>query len=89
MKDKEKDLIENDPLKGSQTDRNTQRSDEAQSASFETIAPEKDNPVSREFEIRELGNDELKEDELARYASLDGAPRNNKLSERKFLGTQI
>ena len=54
MKDIEKDLIENDPLKGSQTDRNTQRSDEAQSASFETIAPEKDNPVNRNSKLDSL-----------------------------------
>ncbi|MFH6988480.1 hypothetical protein ACHRVW_12115 [Flavobacterium collinsii] len=53
-KDIEKDLIENDPLKGSQTDRNTQRSDEAQSASFETIAPEKDNPVNRNSKLDSL-----------------------------------
>jgi len=43
------------PLKGSQTDRNTQKSNEAQSASFETIAPEMDNPVEREFDIGQLG----------------------------------
>jgi len=77
------------PLKGSQTDRNTQKNNQDENDFFETTAPEKDNRVRKEFEIRELGNDELKEDELARYASLDGAPRNNKLSERKFLGTQI
>ena len=32
--------------------------------SFETIATEKDNPIRREFETGQLGNDELKEDEL-------------------------
>ena len=30
---------------------------------FETIAPENDNPVQREFEIGQLGREELKEDE--------------------------
>ncbi|OIV40618.1 hypothetical protein [Flavobacterium johnsoniae] len=43
-KDTEKDLIENDPSKGSQTDRNTQKNDEAQSDTFEAIAPEKEIP---------------------------------------------
>ena len=66
MKDIQKDLIENDPLKGPQTDRNTQKSNEAENDSFETIEPEKDNPVRKEFEIGELGNDELQEDELTR-----------------------
>jgi hypothetical protein len=39
-------------------DIDTQRSDEAQSAPFVTIAPEK-NPVKGEFEIGQLGNEEL------------------------------
>ena len=64
MKDIEKDLIENNPLKGSQTDIDTKRSDEAQSDSLETIAPEMDNPVQREFKIGQLGQEEIKEDEL-------------------------
>ena len=42
----------------------TQKSDEAENDSFETIPPEKDNPVQREFEIGQLGNNELQEDEL-------------------------
>gem|GEM_PF-2318016 len=63
-KDIEKDLIENDPSKGSQTDMDTNKSDEAESAPFETIASDKDNPVKKEFEFGQLGNDELKEDEL-------------------------
>ncbi|MBS7233367.1 hypothetical protein KHA90_20315 [Flavobacterium psychroterrae] len=62
----------------------TQKSDEAQNNSFETIAPEKDNPVEREFEIGQLGREELKEDERARDESTHGAPRNTKPSGRKF-----
>jgi hypothetical protein len=46
-KDIEKDLIENDPLKGAQTDMDTQKSNEAENDSFETIEPEKDNPVKK------------------------------------------
>ena len=84
MKDIEKDLIENDPLKGSQTDRNTQKRNEAQNDSFETIAPEKDNPVEKEFEIRKLGNQELKEDELTLNETGQCAPANTKPSQRKF-----
>jgi len=64
-KDIEKDLIENDPLKGAQTDMDTQKSDEDENDSFETIEPDQDNSVEREFEIGELGNEELKNDELA------------------------
>jgi len=58
-KDIEKDLIENDPWEGSQTDMDTQKSNEAQNDSYETIAPQKDNHVKKEFEIVELGQDEL------------------------------
>jgi hypothetical protein len=80
--DIEKDLIENDPSEGFETDLDTQNSDEAESASFETIEPEKDNPVNKEFEIGHLGNEELKEDELTRDESHLGY--NNKPSQRKF-----
>jgi len=58
-KDIEKDLIENAPWEGSQTDMDTQKSNEAQNDSFETIAPQKDNHVKKEFEIGELGQQEL------------------------------
>ena len=58
-KDIENDLIENDPSQGFETDIDTQNSDEAQNDSFQTIAPEKGNPVEREFEIGQLGNEEL------------------------------
>jgi hypothetical protein len=42
------------PLKGSQRDMDTQKSHEAENDSFETIAPGKENPVRKEFEIRKL-----------------------------------
>lgn len=61
----------------------TQKSD-AQNDSFWTIAPEKDNPVGREFEIRKLGNQELKEDELTLNETGQFAPGYAKPSERKF-----
>lgn len=83
-KDIEKDLIDNDPSQGSQTDIDTQKSDKAQSGTFETIEPEDDNPVSREFEIGQLGNQELKEDELTRDETGNGAPGKTKPSQRKF-----
>ena len=83
-KDIEKDLIENDPSQGFETDIDTQKSNEAESASFEIIEPEKDNPVQREFEIGELGNDALKEDEITRNETGDGKLHNNKPSGRKF-----
>jgi hypothetical protein len=79
VKDIQKDLIENDPSKGSQTDMDTQKDDEDENDSFETIAPEKDNPVRKEFKIGELGNQELKKDERARDES-----GNNKPSQRQF-----
>ncbi|QDW21114.1 hypothetical protein [Flavobacterium sp. KBS0721] len=71
------------PLKGPQTDRNTQKSNEAENDSFETIEPEKDNRVQREFEIEEIENDELQEDELTRDETRRGV-HNNKHSQRKF-----
>jgi hypothetical protein len=68
----EKDLIDNDTPEGSQTDMDTQKSNEAESEQFETIAPEKDNPVRREFKIGQLGREEIQEDELTRDESRDG-----------------
>lgn len=82
--DIEKDLIENDPSEGSETDMDTQNSNETESGTFETIAPEKDNPVNKEFEIGNLGNEELQEDELTRDATGNNAPGNIKPSQRKF-----
>ncbi|OXA76562.1 hypothetical protein, partial [Flavobacterium frigidimaris] len=83
-KDIEKDLIENDPSKGFETDRNTQNSNEVINHFFETIEPDQDNPVKRKFEIGQLGNEELKEDELTRDASRYGAPGYHKPSQQKF-----
>lgn len=62
----------------------TQKSNEDQNDPFETIEPEKDNPAHREFEIGELGNEELKEDEMTRDATDGGASGNTKPSQRKF-----
>jgi hypothetical protein len=57
-KDIEKDLIDNDPSQGFETDIDTQKSDE--NDSFETIEAENDNPVNKEFEMGQLSNEELK-----------------------------
>ena len=62
----------------------TEKSNETENESFETIEPEKDNPVKREFEIGELGNEELRENERARDETDGGAPGNYKPSQRKF-----
>lgn len=83
-KDIEEDLIENDPSEGFETDIDTQNSDEAESGSFETIEPEKDNPVSREFEIGQLGNQDLKEDEITRDETDGGVSGIYKPTQRKF-----
>ena len=83
-KDIEEDLINNDPSEGFETQIDTNKNDEAESDSFETIEPDQDNPVNREFEIGQLGNEELKEDELTRDETGHGAPRNTKPSQRKF-----
>ena len=84
VKDIEKDLIENDPLKGSQTDMDTKKSNEAQNDSFETIAPEEDNPVRKEFEIGQLESDELQEDEITRNEPGQNTTGNAKASKRNF-----
>jgi hypothetical protein len=55
----------------------TQKSNEDENDSFETIEPEKDNPAQRELEIGELGNEELEEDELASNDTGDGKLHNN------------
>jgi len=83
-KDIEKDLMDNDPSEGFETDIDTQNSNETESGSFETIAPEKDNPVNKEFEIGQLGNEDLQEDEITRDATGNGAPGHDKPSQRKF-----
>jgi len=82
--DLEKDLLHNDPSEGFETDMDAQKDNEPESEPFETIEPDQDNPVNKEFEIGELGNEELKEDELNRDETGDGKLHNNKPSQRKF-----
>ena len=41
----------------------TKKNNEDENDFFGSLAPEKDNPVEREFEIGELGNQELQEDQ--------------------------
>ena len=62
----------------------TNKSDEDEIDTFETMAPEKDNSVKKEFEIGQLGNEELKEDEITRNETAHSAPGNIKPSQRKF-----
>lgn len=81
-KDIEKDLRDNDPSQGFETD--IQKSNEDESDTFETLEPEKDNPVNKEFEIGQLGNEELQEDERARDETDGAAARIYKPSQRKF-----
>ncbi|MFB3390210.1 hypothetical protein [Flavobacterium sp. LAR06] len=76
--DIEKHLIDNDPSEGFETDMDIQKSNEAESGPFETIEPKKDNPVNREFEIGQLGREQLKEDERTRDETSNGETRNNK-----------
>lgn len=82
--DLEKDLLYNDPSEGFETDMDAQKDNEPESEPFETIEPDQDNPVNKEFEIGELGNEELKEDEFTRDETGDGKLHNNKPSQRKF-----
>jgi len=82
-KDIEEDLKNNDPSEGFETQIDTD-SDDTENASFETIEPDQDNPVKKEFEIGNLSNDELKEDEQSRDEKVNGAVHFNKPSERKF-----
>lgn len=83
-KDIEKDLIDNDPSQGFETDIDTEKSDKDQSDTFETIEPEQDNPARKEFEIGQLGSEELREDERTRDETGNGAPGHDKPSQRKF-----
>ena len=48
------------PLKGSQTDMDKQKDNEAESDKFQTIAPEKDNPVGRNSKLENLATRSLK-----------------------------
>lgn len=83
-KDIEEDLINNDPSEGFETDMDTPQSEGDESDAFKTIEPDQDNPVKKEFEIGQLGREELKEDERIRDESRHGATRNTKPSQRKF-----
>ncbi|KQB41347.1 hypothetical protein [Flavobacterium aquidurense] len=83
-KDIEKDLVDNDPSEGFETDIDTPESDEAESDTFKTIEPDKNNPVNREFEIGQLGSEELREDERTRDETNGAAPGSYKPSQRKF-----
>ena len=51
---------------------------------LKTIAPQKDNPARREFEIGQLGNDDLKENEITRDETGNGAPGYTKLPNENF-----
>ncbi|MFH7000925.1 hypothetical protein [Flavobacterium bizetiae] len=82
-KEIEKDLIDNDPSEGFETDIDTQNSDTLESDPFETIQQDQDNPVKREFEIGQLANHELREDERVRDET-GNAPLHYKPSQRKF-----
>ena len=84
MKDIEKYLIENDPLKGFERDMNTQKNNEAQNDSFETIEPDQDIHARREFEIGQLGNEELQGDDCTRDETAHRAKSNNKPSQENF-----
>lgn len=64
-------------------------SNEPESARYETIEPQKDNPIKKEFEIGQLSNEELKEDELRKDERAHGTPGNQKHSQRKFYYTKI
>jgi hypothetical protein len=83
-KDIERDLIENDPSQGFETDMDNGKSNESQSDAFETIQPDQDNPVNRELEIGSLSSEELQQDELARDETDGSAVPFNKPSGRKF-----
>jgi hypothetical protein len=84
VKDIEKDLIENDNSKGFESDIDTNKSDEDESDNFQTIEPEKDNPVRKEFEIGQLESDELQEDEITRNEPGQSTTGNAKPSKRNF-----
>lgn len=83
-KEIEKDLIENDPSEGYETHIDNSASSKVESDSFETIEPDQDNPIGKEFEIGQLGTKELLEDERAGDESEHVAPGHDKPSQRKF-----
>jgi len=83
-KDIKKNLIDNDPSKGFETDIDKSQSNEDENDTFEMTGSDKDNPVNKEFEIGQLGNEELKDDELKRDETDSDAVHFNKPSQRKF-----
>lgn len=83
-KDIEKDLIDNDPSEGFETDIDQPESSGNESNAFETIQPDDDNPVNKEFEIGQLSSEDLQEDEQTRDETTDDSVHFNKPSERKF-----
>lgn len=83
-KDIEKDLMEHDPSEGFETDIDKPRDSGDQNDAFETIDPDDGNPVRREFEIGQLGSEELQQDEQVKDESEGGPARFYKPSERKF-----
>jgi hypothetical protein len=76
--------MEHDTSEGFETDTRKPESSADQNDAFETIDPDTDNPVNKEFEIGQLGSEELQQDELARDESEGGPARFHKPSERKF-----
>lgn len=82
--DIEKDLISNDPSEGFETDIGKAQGGEKDSDAFEMTRSDKDNPLNKEFEIGQLGNEELKKDERSRDKTDNDAVHFHKPSERKF-----
>lgn len=80
----EKDLIKNDPSEGFETDIDRPESSRDEDDAFEMTQSDRDNPINKEFEIGQLGNEELKEDEQARDETTDDSVHFHKPSERKF-----
>lgn len=83
-KDIEKDLIENDPSEGFETDIDSGKSSGEQDDVFEMTQSEKENPVNKEFQIGQLGSEELQDDEQARDETTDDSVHFHKPSGRKF-----
>jgi hypothetical protein len=62
----------------------TQKSGESESDAFETIAPEKYNPVRKEFEIGQPWPRQRQEDARARDETGHGAKSNTKPSPPRY-----
>ncbi|GGF28130.1 hypothetical protein [Flavobacterium limi] len=83
-KDTQKDLLENDPSQGFETDVDKPESSGDENDAFEMTWSDRDNPINKEFQIGQLGNEELQQDELTRDESEGGHAPFHKPSERKF-----